>query len=60
MADAERLFAALRTNTLDAPGVTRASYGPADRQRGRLVDLLRIQPPDVIGLEDRGVHGAGV
>ena len=46
MADAERLFAALRTNTLDAPGVTRASYGPAERiahslvaDRARVLDL---------------------
>ncbi len=47
MGDAERLFARLRENTLDPPGVTRATYGSGetmdigDFARGcRLLDAL--------------------
>ncbi len=37
MGDAERLFARLRENTLDPPGVTRATYGPGETAAHRLV-----------------------
>jgi N-carbamoyl-L-amino-acid hydrolase len=37
MGDAERLFAQLRQNTLDPPGVTRATYGPGEMAAHRLV-----------------------